>query len=408
MHGERLPTTADASRTVDGSCGRVLVVAPQPFYEDRGTPIAVGYVLEALAQLGYEADLLTYPVGSSPPIPRLVYHRCANPFRFRRVPVGLSARKLVLDAFLTASLARMLRRGEYVAVHAVEEMAFPALALARRHGIPVIYDMQSSLPEQLAQLRVFRPRAVQGALRRAEKWILSGADIVMSSTGLARRVALFAPEAEVREWSFPSRLAPVAAERVEALRQELDLPAGARVVLYAGTFERYQGLDALVEAVPAVRSVVPEAVVVLVGGRYDDSPAIQAVARGRGLNGALRVVPRQPRDMMGPYLALAEVVVSARSFGGNLPLKIFDYLAAGRPIVASDTEPHRAVLDGSRALLVHPDADGLAAGILAVLTDPDTAARLAAGARDFAEQHLGWDAFVETIRDLYAGLGRRG
>jgi glycosyltransferase involved in cell wall biosynthesis len=388
--------------------GRVLVVAPQPFYEDRGTPIAVRYVLEALTQLGYVADVLTYPVGSSPPIPGVEYHRCANPFGYRNVPIGLSARKLVLDALLTGALARMLRRREYIAIHAVEEMAFPALALARRRGVPVIYDMQSSLPEQLAQRVVFRGRVVQAALRRAERWLLGGADMVMSSAGLAGRVDLLAPEADVREWHFPSRLQPVRPDEVAALRRQLNLSDRSRVVLYAGTFEKYQGLDFLIDAVAAVRRVVPEMVLLLVGGREKEVEAMQRFGQARGINGALRVIPRQPRDAMAGYFALADVLVSSRAYGGNLPLKIFDYLAAGRPIVASDIETHRAVLDSSRARLVPSDAAGLADGILAVLTDPDEAARLALGARTYAATCLGWDQFLQSIRELYGEIGNGG
>lgn len=72
----------------------MLVVAPQPFYEDRGTPIAVRQALRALSQLGYAIDVLTYPVGQSPAIPGVTYHRVANPLRLRAVPIGFSARKV--------------------------------------------------------------------------------------------------------------------------------------------------------------------------------------------------------------------------------------------------------------------------------------------------------------------------
>ena len=68
---------------------RVLVVAPQPFYEDRGTPIAVRQVVEGLSQLGYSVDLLTYPVGSGIQVPGVRLMRTANPLRFKSVPVGL-------------------------------------------------------------------------------------------------------------------------------------------------------------------------------------------------------------------------------------------------------------------------------------------------------------------------------
>ena len=83
---------------------RVLVVAPQPFYQDRGTPIALRQVLEALSGLGYQVDVLTFPVGQDIELPGVRIFRAGNPFRIRGVPVGLSARKLLLDLSLVAAL----------------------------------------------------------------------------------------------------------------------------------------------------------------------------------------------------------------------------------------------------------------------------------------------------------------
>ena len=72
---------------------RILVVAPQPFYEDRGTPIALRQVLQAASELGYRVDLLTFPVGSDVDLPGLTTIRAGNPLGVRSVPVGLSLRK---------------------------------------------------------------------------------------------------------------------------------------------------------------------------------------------------------------------------------------------------------------------------------------------------------------------------
>jgi hypothetical protein len=185
----------------------VLVVAPQPFYEDRGTPIAVCQVLQALSQLSYDVDLLTYPVGRMLEIPRVRYFRVANPFRVRRVPIGLSLAKILLDSALVIELARRLSSDDgYSCIHAVEEAAFPAVLLGRRFGIPVIYDMQSSLPEQLAQHLAFRNPLAQRILHRLEAWLLRRADSVVSSSGLAERVRALAPSTNFREWHYAGAL----------------------------------------------------------------------------------------------------------------------------------------------------------------------------------------------------------
>lgn len=387
----------------DDGAERVLIVAPQPFYEDRGTPIAVRQLIEALRQLGYGVDVLTFPVGAPLDLAGVRLFRAANPLRIRRVPVGFSFRKLALDATLVVALRAQLRRERYVCVHAVEEAAFPALWLRGRHGVPVIYDMQSSLPEQLLDHPTLRhvSRRARGALLRAERWLLRRADMVVSSSGLAERVRRLVPEARVREWRYASAMPPTADGSVAALRASLRIPPGAPVVLYSGTFEPYQGLPTLLDAATAVLAAVPDAVFVLVGRTGVEIGAALPQLPALEARGAVRVVERQPREAMPHFLALADVLVSPRAYGGNLPLKVFDYLAAGRAIVATDIPTHRAVLTDDLGVLVPPRAPALAQAIVGLLRDAPRRARLGAAARAYAEAHLGWMSFVRSVGDLY-------
>jgi glycosyltransferase involved in cell wall biosynthesis len=192
-----------------------------------------------------------------------------------------------------------------------------------------------------------------------------------------------------------------------SLRRQLGLPHDAPVVLYSGTFEEYQGLDALIAAIPGVLAGMPHARFVLVGADRASRASLGGKAEELMRAGILTVVDRQPRSAMPLYLALADLLVSPRAFGGNLPLKIFDYLAAGRPIVATDISTHRAVLTQRTALLVQPNAAGLADGIVSVLRCPSKARELGDAARQFALEHLGWGRFVSTVGEIYEDAHRR-
>jgi len=385
---------------------RVLLVAPQPFYQDRGTPIAVRQVLEALSQLGYAVDLLTYPVGADIRLPRLRTFRTPNPFGIKNVPVGLSVQKLILDVPLTLQIRARLAQGRYTCIHAVEEAAFPAVLLGRRYKVPVVYDMQSSLPEQLVTHRGLRNTPVRYLLGKLEAWLLTRADFVVSSAGLAERVRRIAPGSRVREWQYPSAIVPADTINAGRLRRQLAIPAESPVVLYGGTFESYQGLAQLLQAVPLVRAQVPDAMFVLVGAENGNGMAVRHQAAPLIKAGAVRIVDRQPRHEIPSYLGMADVLVSPRSHGGNLPLKIFDYLAAGRPIVATDIPTHRTVLNEERAVLVSSRTEALAAGIVRLLRDPELAAGMAQEARRYAETHLGWNGFVESLSSLYEDVHR--
>jgi glycosyltransferase involved in cell wall biosynthesis len=115
----------------------------------------------------------------------------------------------------------------------------------------------------------------------------------------------------------------------------------------------------------------------------------------------VRVLPRQPRSRIGAFLTLADVLVSPRCYGDNLPLKIFDYMASGRAIVATDLPTHRCVLDDTRAQLVEPSAAGLARGIVELLLDPALAAQLGAEAQEHASGRGARKRFVEMVAELY-------
>ena len=142
---------------------RILVVAPQPFYQERGTPIATRLLLEALQAAGHSVDVLTYHVGDDPKLPGVrVFRAPAVPF-VHDVPIGFSLRKLLCDVALLCRLFALMRRSRYDVLHAVEEAVFLSLlvrAFAGRRstlgtgkldrlGCRVVYDMDSSLPEQL-------------------------------------------------------------------------------------------------------------------------------------------------------------------------------------------------------------------------------------------------------------------
>ena len=380
---------------------RILAVAPQPFYQDRGTPIALRQVLQAASELGYRVDLLTFPVGSDVHLPGLRTFRAGNPLAIRSVPVGLSLRKLALDASLLTALRERLARETYTCLHALEEAAWPALLLARRHRVPFLYDMQSSLPEQLLKHSLARVPPVPGLMVAAERWLLTRADLVVASAGLGDRVRRMAPDTRVREWHFPSTLSEVPPDEALALRRHLGLPSECPLVLYSGTFEAYQGLDDLIGAIPTVLAAMPSARFVLVGADQAGRAALGEAAEELVRAGSLTIVERQPRDAMPVYLAMADVLVSPRAFGGNLPLKVFDYLAAGRPIVATDISTPRAVRTPRTAVLVQPNVEALAEGIVSVLRCPPRGRALGAAARQYASDHLGWSRFVRSVAEIY-------
>jgi glycosyltransferase involved in cell wall biosynthesis len=379
---------------------RVLIIAPQPFYQDRGTPISVAQLATVLSTLGFHVDLCTYPIGEEFQLPNLRIFRCGNPLRLKSVRIGFSFRKLVLDLGMLFKLPRMLRRERYDVVHAVEEMIFPALVLAGRKT-PVIYDMQSSLPDQLRTHTVFRSRLMQRLLRWLERQAVTRSSAVICSAGLLSYVTSIAPRAHAKEWKFvglpPARDGGIALQ----LRESLGLSSAARVILYVGTFEPYQGIETLLHAMHLVRAKVPECVLVLIGATPTDNLGELEVAKSLVAAGSLHIVPRQPRAAIPSYFKMADVLVSPRAYGENIPLKIFDYMLAEKPIVATDIVAHRSVLNDSTAVLVDRTASSMAEGIIRLLQAPELGAALSAAALSESQKYQGHESFLQLVKNLY-------
>jgi hypothetical protein len=120
---------------------KVLLVAPQPFYALRGTPIAVRQVVQTLCEAGYEVHLLVYHAGEDIVIPGMQLFRARRPPGVGRVPIGISPQKLACDVYLVARMFSLMRHHRYDVIHAVEEAIFPAAWLKTfMPSYTLIYD----------------------------------------------------------------------------------------------------------------------------------------------------------------------------------------------------------------------------------------------------------------------------
>jgi glycosyltransferase involved in cell wall biosynthesis len=106
------------------------------------------------------------------------------------------------------------------------------------------------------------------------------------------------------------------------------------------------------------------------------------------------------------YLAYAAVLISPRLDGTTTPLKIYSYLHANRPIVATNITAHTQVLGPETAILVEPNKDAFADGILRVLGDPEFAQCIAQNAYELAMQKFSHQDYIAKVNQIYQSLSR--
>src|SRR5262249_1670201 len=145
------------------------MIAPEPFFEPRGTPFSQFHRLRALTALGHEVDLVTYPFGQDVSMPGLRIFRSVRPPFLDRVRIGPSLAKLPLDAFLTLTAVRRVLSERYDAVHSLEEGGVIGALLAMSLRVPHLYDMHSSLPQQLTNFAFSRSAIVRRVFLAIER-----------------------------------------------------------------------------------------------------------------------------------------------------------------------------------------------------------------------------------------------
>jgi glycosyltransferase involved in cell wall biosynthesis len=383
----------------------ILMIAPEPFFEPRGTPFSEYHRIRALLDLGHTVDLVTYPFGKDVHLPGLRIFRAARPPFIKHVRIGPSPAKIALDAALTLTALNRARQQRYDAVHSHEEGAAVGVLIASALGVPHLYDMHSSLPQQLENFAFSKSAVLRWVFQRLERFAIKRSRVTIvicpHLQDVARQVV---PEARtiVIENAPGSGDTPIEGTG-RAARAALGIDPSTPVVLYTGTFEPYQGLDLLFAAAGLVHRDRPDVKFVLVGGR----PQQVAKARTKALeSGALDVVfaGEQSAEKIPGYLDAADVLVSPRSTGTNTPLKIYQYLRAGRPIVATRLLTHTQVLSDDVAFLTEASPHDFARGILRAVNEPSAGRRIGENARRLADTRYTYEAYLQRTREACAAL----
>jgi glycosyltransferase involved in cell wall biosynthesis len=380
---------------------RVLMLAPHPFFQERGTPMAVDAVVRGLTARGYAVDLLTYHEGADREIAGCRHIRIPHVPGVLDIPPGPSWKKLVCDAVMLGYAVRLVRRRRFDLVHAVEEASFIALVLKRFFGLPYVYDMDSSLPQQMIE-RFGWLDPVRPTMEAFERRAIRGSVGVLAVSRALEKVANQASPghlvARLEDFSLLDGTAddPTGGERLrETIGQDGPL------VLYVGNLMPYQGIDLLLDGFGRAADRHPTAQLVIIGGSEADVRRYRQRASDSRLDGRVHVVGPRPPSQLGHFLAQATVLVSPRTIGVNTPMKVYSYLDSGTPVLATRLPTHTQVLDDDIAHLVAAEPAAMGDGILRLLGDEALRRRLGVHARQRVRKKHSRETYLRTLNDFY-------
>lgn len=312
-------------------------------------------------------------------------------------------------------LARELKP-DLLHAHSPVLNAIPALHVGRRLGIPVVYEVRGFWEDAAVDhgtqseggLRYRLSRALETrAVKQADRvvTICEGLRSELISRGIgADRIDIVpnAVDAERFQWRGLAD---------SALQSRLGLQ-GSQVIGFIGSFYAYEGLDLLLEAVPAIRQRIPGVKVLLVGGGPMEQ-SLKAQAAAAGLGDAVVFVGRVPHDEVNRYYDLLDLLAYPRHpmrlTELVTPLKPLEAMAQGHLLIASDVGGHRELIrDGHNGVLFKAgSAADLADKAVAVLQRADGGQAIRQAGRAYVEHERNWPQSVSVYRKVYgAALGR--
>lgn len=394
---------------------------------DHSLPLHSGYTFRTLSILGeqrasgWETFQLTGPKQGSG------QHReeQIDDWLFHRTPpaVGLAAKLPLLEyrALMRALQDRLAEvveavRPDIIHAHSPVLNAFPALAVGRATGIPVVYEVRAFWEDAAVDQGTAREWGPRYRLTRAmETRALRQADAVtticeglrgdMLERGIAAHKITVIPNA-VDLSQFHDTASPDS-----GLLAQYGLTRG-KTLGFAGSFYAYEGLDVLLRALPAVVQAMPEVRLMLLGGGPQDAE-LRSLAADLGLDQVVHFTGRVPHGEMSRYYDAMDVMVypriSRRLTELVTPLKPLEAMAMGKLVVASDIGGHRELIrDGDNGHLFKAGSSEALAGCLTdLLQVPESWNGVIARGHEYVASERTWKASVARYRDVYtAALAR--
>ncbi len=370
------------------------MIAPEPFFEPRGTPFSEYFRIKALTALGHRVDLVTYPIGEDKDIEGLRIFRSFRPPGIRSVKTGPSFKKIILDFFLFVKAFGRLLKEKYDIIHTHEEANIMGVFFNRIFKIPHLYDMHSSLVQQMENFQFTRSRLIVGFFKGIEKISLKNARsaIVICKSLLEHAGRFTDPKKLTLIENFldetPTELEP---GKLQAVRTELEAVEHI-IVMYTGTLEPYQGIPLLLDSLAYLGR---DFRLVLIGGKPEQIDGVRAYAEAKGLDQRVMLLGPKPPDEIPYYLQTARVLVSPRILGTNIPLKIYTYLKSGIPVVATNLYTHTQSLSPDIAILTEPEPEPFANGIKAAIMKRGK--EVAQNAARFCQEHYTHEKYLQLV-----------
>lgn len=383
---------------------RVLMIAPTPFFADRGCHVRIYEEALALTKLGHEVCIVTYHLGRDMPGVRVV--RTPQIPWYDKLEAGPSWHKPYLDVLLLWKSFAEARSFRPHLIHAhLHEGALVGSVLKRLLRIPLLFDYQGSLSGESLNHGFFSDKSLlMKIFKGLERFIDRCADHIITSSDKGREELIYnwgiAPEkvTNLIDGVDTDIFRPY--PRSEA-RRKLGIADDVKLVVYLGLFNRYQGVDLLLDVIALVKAESPEIRFLLMG--FPDSD-YRSKASEMGIDDIITFTGRVDYNNAPFLLSAGDIAVSPKLALTEANGKLFNYMACGLPTIVFDNQINREILGDDGIYVEHGNSSAMADMIISTIDSSDLMSLLSRQLRERAINKHSWSARSEQLVSVYLRL----
>jgi glycosyltransferase involved in cell wall biosynthesis len=383
---------------------KIMMLAPTPFFSDRGCHVRIFEEARAIAAEGHQVEIVTYHLGRD--MPGIVTRRTPRIPWYGKLEAGPSWHKPYLDILLFFKALAVAKAFKPDLIHAhLHEGAFAGIFLKKLLNVPLLFDCQGSLTGEIVDHGFVSKGSFAAALfGRMEGFINKSADVIITSSSPAADDLL-------QKWGVPADKVTAVTDGVNtdefapadgtAIRQELGIPADARVAAFLGVFNRYQGVDLLLDVVKIMKERGCRIHFLLMGfpdGKYRELAASMGVEQMITFTGKIDYA-RAPE-----YLAAADVAVSPKLSLTEANGKLFNYMACNLPSLVFDTPVNREILGDTGIYAEFGNAADFASKLERLIGDSELCKLLGERSREKAVEEHSWRFRAGRLSSIYMSL----
>ena len=381
---------------------KVLMIAPTPYFSDRGCHVRIYEEAKALIAKGHNVEICTYHLGRN--IAGIPTHRIPTVPWYKKKSAGPSWHKLYLDLLLLYTTLKVSRQFKPDVIHAhLHEGAFIGFFVKWFSGVPMIFDCQGSLTGEVLDHGFMREGSLlEKMFAFVENQINKGADWIITSSNptaelLVEKFHLSANRVlNVGDGVDTERFKP--GLKSTNHRNKLKLPEDKKIVVFLGAMTEYQGVNLLIDAIKQIVQTNNTLHFLLMG--YPEEKYVD-MAEDAGISSAVTFTGRIDYALAPEFLCLGDLAVSPKLSATEANGKLFNYMASGLPTVVFDNPVNREILGDLGVYARTGDASDLAKQIIRLASDEEMLIRLRELLRKRAVDTYSWNRIADNIVNTY-------